>query len=336
MLSAALTRIFLWLSFLTLISSLITIFSLVSQRPFTVKSGKNGYFLLGEPGIPAEGRRVDSREKMAPDTIIKYAIAKPDSSIVGSGEIKLSESSSSQGKSTLSERIATAKSKGNIISLDTQYYLIRHRVWSIIPHGGTISHNTDDLPDGRILYTKRREDKNGHTIPPILYDTFSNIRDAGIFMTINTKENNYIIEQNYEVKEMLRLRPANTGQYVLFLCYDIIYFAFIVLLLYMMHRLFKNFAADDYFSVNNTKLLRNTGICLLAIQLLKFLFYFFFLSNIHPVKIIVTGGEVMSGAQYQFSSGVESLQIFLGLGILILSYIFLNGLRLKEEQALTV
>lgn len=337
MLSSILSRIFLWLFVLSLIISMTSVFIQISQRPFTFKTGTNSNFSLGEPGIQAEALRMINQEKMAPDTIVNYSVTKPDSTPGSKGEITLNDLPFNNSKSTLNKIITTEKKLGNTIKLDTQYYLIAHQVWPSIISNGSVSYGEkEDLADGRIVFTKTQQDKNGRTLPPILHDTFANSREANIFSITNTKGQNYIIEQNGNFKETLRLRPANIGQHILFVCYDIAYFGFILLLFYMMYRLFKNFAADDFFSFTNVKLLRNTGICLLAIQLVKFLFYFFYLSNIHPVKIIITGSEATRGAQYDLFSGVEYLKIFLGLGILILSYIFLNGLRLKEEQSLTV
>lgn len=92
-----------------------------------------------------------------------------------------------------------------------------------------------------------------------------------------------------------------------------------------------------FFTKANVILLKRTGLVLLIPSLVAALLYRIFLVHIHPVKLVLAGeANTRAIAHYEISAGMDWTLIFLGAGLLVLGYIFNNGLALKEEQALTI
>jgi hypothetical protein len=85
------------------------------------------------------------------------------------------------------------------------------------------------------------------------------------------------------------------------------------------------------------KLLKASGFYLLIPQVLLVILYWTFLFGIHPVKLFLsTSGEFETLAQYNITAGIDLATIFLGLALLVLSYIFRDGTELKEYDAVTI
>ncbi|MGI8949978.1 MAG: DUF2975 domain-containing protein [Chitinophagaceae bacterium] len=132
--------------------------------------------------------------------------------------------------------------------------------------------------------------------------------------------------------------PANGFQHVLFILYQTIIFICYAMLFLTLSKLFKNFYNRDFFTNTNVSLLRKSGWFLLLPQIVITLMYWIFLFQIYPVKISVSYStnnfKIISN--YNMESGINWILVFLGLGMIVLSYIFKNGLKLKEEQDFTV
>lgn len=341
--SSALSRIFLWLFVLMLIPAAANIISQVLQKPLRVNIGPGAYMSLGEPGIVVGARKNSSIDYPAPDTLINLTIVHADSvqrrgAAYAGGSFHLNASPAWDTKAMLDSTIARETSKGNSVQLDTSLVVIKHLTWDMDEYEATTSF--DSLPDGRVVYLNTGYDKNGREIPPRVRDTFANMREAQIYSITNTKKEPAIIreEPTATATDQLRILPADTGQRLAFAVYQGLSSTGIAVLFFLVSRLFRNFSKEDYFTLANVKYLRNLGACLLAVQLVKALFYFVVLVKIHPIKIMAGGFDktVSRVCQYEIKSGVEPQDIFLGIGILVLSYIFLNGLKLKQEQALTI
>ena len=341
--SSALSRIFLWLFVLMLLPAAANIISQVLQKPLRVNIGPGAYMSLGEPGIVVSAGKISSIDYPAPDTLVNLTIVHADlvprRGVPGAGgSFHLNASPGWDTKAMLDSSIARENSKGNIVQLDTSLVVIKHLTWNMDEYESTSSF--DSLPDGRVVYLNKGYDKNGKEILPRVRDTFANMREAQIYAITNTKKEPAIIreEPTATSTDQLRILPASTGQRLAFAVYQGLYSTGIAVLFFLVSRLFRNFSKEDYFSLANVKHLRNLGACLLAVQLVKTLFYYIVLVKIHPIKIMAGAFDKTASrlCQYQISSGVEPRDIFLGMGILVLSYIFLNGLKMKQEQALTI
>jgi len=111
------------------------------------------------------------------------------------------------------------------------------------------------------------------------------------------------------------------------------------LLFLSLSRLFKNFFNQSYFTSRNINLLKKLGWYILIPQFVTLIFYWLLLYHIHPAKVFVSYTAIHNIkllAQYDFKSGIEWQLVFIGLSIIVLSYIFKDGLKMKEENELTV
>ncbi len=328
MLSSILSRLFYVAFILLLIAGSVGLAGQFFQKTFVI-----GSWHFGGGGIPLQASRLSHPEKEAPDTTIKLVMVQPDSSETESGQMSMGYSRHDVD-GLVAKKMSEARRQGNWLRLDTEYYSIAQFSWeSDIPDNGYNSESTELLPDGRVSFIQRHSNEK----KAFKADTFKDTRSAKLFAVTKTKTNPYILSEQGTLSQSLSIHPSGTGQRVLFLLYDFIYLGAAALLMFFLSRLFRHFSRNDYFTLSNTLLIKNTGICLLVVQLLKLLFYYCFLAAIHPLKLFISGkGDVQRIAQYDIESGVDWTQIFLGLGLLVLSYIFLNGLQLREEQSLTV
>ena len=147
---------------------------------------------------------------------------------------------------------------------------------------------------------------------------------------------NHLVKEN-EVIEKLRIIPLSTLQKFGFAFYDLLRFGCLTLWFWGMARLFRNFSYRNYFTTNNIILLKQTGWLLLFPEILNVTVFTVFFANIHPVeRLNEQGSTIKPFAFYNLYADIHWIIIFLALGLLILSYIFKDGLKLKEEQQLTI
>jgi hypothetical protein len=242
-------------------------------------------------------------------------------------------------KARLDSMSGVWKKRGDSIKLDTQINIILNRKFDLasLPDGAVSVTGYETLPDGRIVSEIIIRDEKDKQRGKVRRDTFADMRSVRLSEITGNAANNYRLVQKGDAKEMLRLDPSTTGQHLLFVLYKLVIFFFGAWLLLTLSSLFKKFYYREYFTLHNVKRLRNAGWCLLIPQLTEAGFYWGLLANIHPVKIMIKGTEeVKEVAGYEFIPGIDWTYVFLGLGALILSYVFKNGLSLKEEQALFI
>jgi hypothetical protein len=149
-------------------------------------------------------------------------------------------------------------------------------------------------------------------------------------------EQGHRIAQDVDLTESLRITPANNLQFAGFLLMDLLLFGSLAGLCLLLGRLFGHFSKQRYFTKENVGLLRNIGILLLIPQLSLALFYYLFLVNIHPVKWMIYHSLPSVSATYTMICGVEWVYVILGAGMIVLSYIFRQGLALQEDKNLTI
>ena len=332
MLSLILSRLFRFAFFITVLIGIINIIVQVRQSPIYYDKSKNGYSSIGEPGI-AVNACVSStgNERNAPDTTITYKLGG------SSGQVTSNSRDRNWGKEIMDKLIADRKGTRDTLILDTQINIIRQQEWENIGYY-TGSNSFDELADGRVVLTKELMNEKGKLIQKPIHDTFQDALSAKIFVWTNTKEPGFEISEGAFRMITLRVKPKNMWQCIIFVLYDVIKISSIALLLLMLSRLFLNFYKRDYFTTGNIKILKNIGWLLLVPELLQTLLYWGLLFKIHPAKIFTSSlsKEVKMTYQFQINADIEFKLVFLGLGIIVLSYIFKNGLKLKEEQILTI
>ncbi len=336
MLSLILSRLFKFAFFLFLIHAAASITSQITKKPFTIPTGKSSYITLAFPGIvvPAYKSTQSDRERKAPDTSVVTEIYSPEGTKVGSGKFGIDAHNYLDDTSAYRQKLKKEYGRGTRMTKDTQETIIWHQTWEFAEDQSYSSADFDSLNDGRVVVSKIITKNNGDLIKSA--DTLPDMRTARIFQATNQRFNKYNIAEEHSV-HYLRVMPLNSWQLSWFLLYDVLEMTSMALLLLTISRLFKNFYQRNYFTTTNGKLLRLSGIYMLLPQVLLVIVYWAFLFGIHPIKIFVsTAGEFDTLAQYNINSDVDANMIFLGLALLVLSYIFRDGTRLKEEQALTI
>jgi hypothetical protein len=335
MLSLILSRLFKFAFIIFLIHAAGKLTSQLMRKPFTVPTGKGSYITLGEPGIQVPARISPHTEKKAPDTSVVTEIYSADGTKVGSGNMNINAHSYLDDSSSYRKRMREEYGIGMKMTRDTQITIIWHQSWEKITDQASAMAGFDSLPDGRVVVEKVITKTNGAEINSS--DTLPDMRTAQIFNLTNQRLNKYNISEESGATHLLRVMPTNSVQLSWFVFYDVLRMGSFALLLLAISRLFKNFYKREYFTASNVRLLRLSGWYMLLPQALLTILYWGFLFHIHPIRIFTsTAGEFNFGPQYVICSGIEMPFIILGLALLILSYIFRDGMRLKEDQALTV
>lgn len=351
MLSQILSRLFQLAFWIILIFSLPNLYVQLSNEPIRFKNSRGNSTSYGEPGIILTGLNTSADNTNAPDTGITYTARRRDDSTYNSSAAynpanlpprgSITWSSSQEGyfhnKATVDSTIRSWRSMGDTVITDTQINLILARNEDALGHTDKMSVSTEKLADGRMVITKSGIENNKVTVPA--RDTFPDEVSAGLFAMAGRTKNDIIIKQQGFRYESLVLKAAGTKQHIIFVLYHILIILPTMLLMLTLSRLFRNFHRHEYFTAANVKLLRKAGIFLLLPQLVYLVFYWTVLFHLDPVKFTITGSafaDVKQVASYQFESGIEYHLVFLALGILILSYIFKNGLSLQRDLDYTV
>lgn len=337
MLSLVLSWLFRLAFLLMLLFGIVELFVQVRQQPIVFNRSENSYsWLGGEPGISFRVHRSVTSERSAPDTMIEYQVrSAPEYQITSSGQLSSSRHFYNSSIARLDSLKRFWKSRGDSFSLDTQVNIIRAMDFSGSEEKGSLSSSSfERLADGKIVCERILYNDSGKPVGKLQRDTFPDMGAAKVFQVTEKKSDSYRYIEEGSAEEKIRVQPTSRTQHFLFVLYQALHLFFACWLLFMLSRLFRRFYAHEYFTMQNVKLVRNIGLCLLVPQLLQTAFYWSFLAKINLVKILLKGAEeVKTTASYQFLSGTDWTYVYLGLGLLTLSYIFKNGVLLKQENA---
>ena len=104
--------------------------------------------------------------------------------------------------------------------------------------------------------------------------------------------------------------------------------------LHLLIKLLKSIEEREFFSKLNVKRLRIIGLLLivgdLSLRLYRYMTYYFIINNVE------IAGMYHSGRYFGFGMEFFASALFLGLMILLVANAFEHGLKLKEEQELTI
>lgn len=337
MLSSFLSRIF-WVAFIIIgLRGIGDIISQVTQKPLIIKSSKNSWWTLGKPGLIFSTRITNRQnEKNAPDTSIIYSYFSKSGENIG-GEGTINNSQFNAYKKYLDSIINDSKINGGELKIDTQVTLIGETQWNQFNYSQATG-GIDSVNPNKFIFRKTYQDEKGK-ITKEEKDSFTTQADAKKFMYLNNYKTSFEIVEEINAEQSLRVLPQNKWQQLWFLLFKLIQIISFALLFLSLSNLFRNFSKHYLFTFKNIRLLKKIGWYILIPQIVIIIFYWTILFRIHPAKIffsIKNIEETKLLIQYEFESGINWQLIFIGLSILVLSYIFKDGLKLKEEQALTV
>jgi Protein of unknown function (DUF2975). len=328
MLSSILSRIFGAAFILIILSGLGNIISQITLKPLEYKPSKFSRWTFGTPGLVFQASLSNLNEKSAPDTTIRYSF-RNKSGQTGNGEYSLRGNDFYDFRKDINKLFK--EKKDDELKLDSQITFIGELKWG--------SYNTsvstiDSVNETTFVYKTSYSNEKHKKIKEVR-DTFTNVHEAIFWGPYKTKNK---ISQVGFVQENLKILPVNLFQHLFFAIYEIIVIACFALFFLNLSWLFKNYNNQEYFTYENVKLLKRCGWLLLIPQISSVLFYWIFLFRIHPVKISYSYSDrkVTWLGQYDLQSEINWTLLFLGLGLLVVAYIFKNGLKLKEEQALTI
>lgn len=105
-------------------------------------------------------------------------------------------------------------------------------------------------------------------------------------------------------------------------------------LLHLLIKLLKSIEEREFFSLENVKRLRKIGLMLIGFAVLKWLYGH--LMNYILLDYLDVKGVYKASSGFQLSLEFFNTTLFLGLMILLIANAFEHGLKLKEEQELTI
>jgi hypothetical protein len=335
MISLILSRIFLVAFWGSVIAGIADSMIQVRQKPFTIYRSKQGDITIGKPGVEINARKYRVNEKVAPDTSIIYNIKHaPDYKTSTRGRTSWGNGGSTNTKLVLDSMYNVWLLKKDSIIMDTEIYVIKNRYLNrSYQFEKPIVTTTEQLTDGRVVARVSVTDEHGNSTGKIKTDTFADRRYANIFAYTNKPHAEYQFTEELFEKEKIRVLPVKTTHRIFYVIYNFFLYLFGAWLFLTLSRLFYNFSENDFFTMRNIKLLRHAGWSILVPQCLHFIFFWTLLYRINPVKLFLKGSsEVKVITNYNPVFELDLVLVFLGAGILILSYIFRNGLLLKKEN----
>ncbi len=340
MLSSILSRIFGAAFILIVLGSIGNLIAQITLH----ETGKGSWISFGKPGIVVKAERTIERERNAPDSTINYQIIKKNGGAESGGVTLTKSNIFFDGKKQLRDLIEDAQTKGEKITLDTEINLIGTFHGSHWDNSSNIQ-SIDSSSDGKFilhqyeLNNSYESDNKRRQIYNETRDTFITRLEAERHRSINAyTSENIIIEEN-NTEETLRVLPANKLQHFLFIIFQAINIFSFAMIFLMLSNLFNNFFKRHYFIYENIIFLRRTGWYLLMPQITATILYFCLLFHLYPVKLLFSypkSNDASIVAHYNFKLDVDWLLLFIGLSIIVLSYIFKDGLKMKEENELTV
>ena len=306
MLSSILSRIFLCAFLLCIVGFVFKTGSQIINKPITIPIGR-GWLTLGEPGITIDATQEDNDQTLAPEMKINYWYTNADSAKKAGnyvlGNSKMSNASIAAVHGEVNSELQIARQKNLPNHADTQIAVIVG----------------DDL----------RSNDSAKNLSTLTVADLENV----------THPVNHISQTAGSIKTTLRIIPVNTAEKLLFIFYSIVSGLGITALFWMLFCLFRNFKNELFFTRQNTDILRFSGFAILAPQIAAIFLNLFYLAKMHPVKMILQSGKTHATDFknfYDLNIPLNYQSMALALGMIVLSYIFKQGLSLKTEQDLTV
>uniref|UniRef100_UPI004048AC68 DUF2975 domain-containing protein n=1 Tax=Roseivirga sp. TaxID=1964215 RepID=UPI004048AC68 len=151
------------------------------------------------------------------------------------------------------------------------------------------------------------------------------------FIKVNTQGKTYNMPVN-GVKIYLPIDTDKTAAYTYVSIFiNILWSALLITVLVWVRRLILNFIDGDFFNVLNYKLIARIGLLFILSAVILYLgqLYFF---NSTPIAMSLPEGYSISSASMTF----EWNYLYLGLLLLATAQAFKHGIKLQEEQDLTI
>lgn len=289
-----------------LIACIVSFTTQVMNKPIRFNMGSGGTLTIGNAGLKVKAQRSDINEHLAPDSIINFRVTDSNHFVISSGTESINSRKHNHGVRSPFEELIRAKMKaGEKMEIDTVIHMIGQQ------------HPFEMVPVDM---------KSGVVSPGTFRDHF-----LKMFYPVNE------ITQEGGITEQLRIMPATGWQRAGFVLYDFVKNACYVLLMLFLSRLFFHFSKQNFFTAENIRLINRTGWLLLIPTAATQIMYYGFLMNLHPVKLVLAGEtDTAVVASYEILANTDWTMVFLGVGLLVLSIIFKDGLKMKEEEEFTL
>lgn len=309
MINSLLSRMFLWFSAIALLLGAFQVIIQVRNQPFKVNLNKSATVSLGKPGLEVKANRHQSGiEPMTPDTSINYNLTFENGSSRSGIVIKGAFSdvnTSRHMESEFHKVLDTARKLSIPVRVDSTISFIG------LQPAFKGKFQVEKIPDdsaGMISYKKEK--------------------------ALAYANPNSIISEN-ECSETLRILPANSLQKFLFILYEMICYGCAAIMLFLLSRLFRNFFNRNYFTTKNIRYLRAAGYLLIIPQLVNALLYWGWLYKLNAVKLSLVV-PVKMYCSYEFISDFNFTVFLAGVTMIVLGYVFKDGLELKESNDLMI
>jgi hypothetical protein len=276
-----------------------------------------------QPGLQVNATVYNNRALPA-DTTIKIVYRDSNNNITGSGMLGLPGRT---GSASIEQMMESKKASRDQCRMDTIY-----KVMGQMKQGDEsgIEYQVDEiagakhgfLPDSGIISRN-----------PLV---FADAASAKRYFLLRSYDYRNKITASPRFNGTLRIEPADRWERMGFAFHDLVKFGCISLLFLFLSRLFRNFSKQHFFTLANIRLLRNTSLLMLAISLVSILLYFFLLRDMHPVTLeIDQNAEILSMLSYNLALDINWMLITVGVSMLVLAWIFRNGLEMKEKEIYT-
>ena len=309
MISSLLSRMFLWFSAIALLVGTFRVIIQVRNKPLHAHLSKSATVSLGNPGLEVKANRHQSeQEPITPGTTIHYELASGNG-FRKSGDFKKGLFTEPGTSRMLETEYRKTLDTGRMLNIPVKVDSVVSFI-GIQPafNGKFIVERIPDDSLGMIAY--KQEKARAYANP------------------------NIIVSEN-ECSETLRILPANGFQQFMIILYELVCYGCAAVLLYLLSRLFRNFFNRDYFSQQNIRYLRASGYLLIIPQLANALIYWIWLFKLNAVKLSLLV-PVKLHCSYEFLSDFNFTIFLAGLSMLVLGYVFKDGLELKESDAMMI
>ena len=336
MLSYILSRIFGVVALIICISGAINLVVQINNSPIKFTTKNKGQWSFGSPGIFVKAIRTNVNEPHSFDTVINYSLISKNGS-KANGMLVLNRPTNFGDDVNLKNVIKT-KLITDSFKIDTQYNyisLIKEKSENYFEKKRDAKVNKNYLPKGAIAYFDDNSKSNFDSMYILNDYVYPNKKTALFSLMDEGYSRELTILQDNAIIETLRIKASSTRQLLLIILIVSIQIICYALLFFNLRNLFKNFSKGDYFVLSNIKFLKKIGILFLIPQAISLLIWWLYFKNLKLCKLEL-GDELKTLAYYNIQSDLDWTLIFLGLALLVLSYIFKEGLLLKEEQVYTI
>lgn len=299
------------------------------QKPIKFKYGTET-ITIGQPGMRFTASRSNANETAAPYTEVKLKRVDSTGQERGSGSYFINEPQRMEG---VEKMFSGNREPGDSIVRDSIFCFLAK--WNPISTSDNWGYDTyEPQEDNTIMYVHTSIRGKDTTVEK---KSFPNERAARFYGGMRDISPIKELEQTGMLREDLVLQAKGPAQRIGFALYELICRGCPAILLFLLSRLFRNFSRRDYFVSANVRILKWSGVLLLIPQLVAILVYWFWLLRF-TVTRIQTGGEYWTWhtAGYGPLPDVDGSYVFLGLALLVLSYVFRDGLRLKTQETVTI